>query len=106
MAPPQRRSHVPWPVLNRLAQINVAISLCIAGMLRLSMEFSTPSNERPDPLVLLGFFALMAAAIWLIVRLRRELRALTRQWQRVVAAGLSFGLQFAVLELLLLTVVE
>jgi hypothetical protein len=93
-------------VLNQLAQLNVAIALCIGGMVRLSMDFSEPADERPNPLVVIGFFVIMAVAIWLIMRFRRELRGLRRHWHRVFATIITFALQFALLELLLLLVVE
>jgi hypothetical protein len=92
--------------LNRVAQLNVAIALCIGGMVRLSMDFSTPADDQPNPLVVIGFFVLMAAAIWLVLRFRRELRGLHRHWHRVIITIMTFTLQFALLEVLLLVVVE
>jgi hypothetical protein len=95
-----------WPILNRLAQLNVAIGLCLAGMIRLSMEFSNTETDRPDPVVVLAFFVVMGAAIFFVLKLRRELNRLPVKWHRIVVALSSFGIQFAILELLLLFVVE
>jgi hypothetical protein len=94
------------PILNRLAQLNVAIALCLAAMIRLSMEFSDTQSDQPDPLVVLAFFVVMGAAIYFVLRLRRELNLLRVRWHRIVVAITSFGVQFAILELLLLFVVE
>ena len=100
------RSGIPWPVINRLAQLNVAIALAIGAMIRLSMEFSATPDDRPDPLMVIGFFVVMAIALWLIVRFRRELRELRVRWHRIVAAVVTFSVQFAVLEILILFVVD
>ena len=75
-------------------------------MIRCSMEFSTTPDNRPDPLMVLGFFIAMAVALWLIVQLRRELRQLRHQWQRILAAVITFAVQFGVLELLIFFVVD
>jgi hypothetical protein len=104
----QRRtsSKALWSTLNRVAQCNVAIAICIAAMIRCSMDFSSPVNDRPDPLYVIGFFVAMAIAIYATMLLRRAVHAFPSQWQRISVALLSFAAQFAVLELLLLFVVE
>lgn len=106
MARSHRRGKTPelWSVVNRLAQYNVALAICIAGMIRLSMSFSDNQNERPDPLAVLGFFALMAVSIFMILTIRKELHRLVKKWHRIVAALVSFAIQFGLLELLVLLV--
>ena len=106
MARGHRRGKAPelWSIVNRLAQYNVALAICIAGMIRLSMSFSDNQNERPDPLAVLGFFALMAVAIFLVLTIRKEMRRLLKKWHRIVAAFLTFAIQFGVLEFLILFV--
>jgi hypothetical protein len=106
MAQGHRRGKAPgiWSIVNRLAQCNVALGICIAGMIRLSMSFSDRQNERPDPFAVLGFFALMAVAIYLVLTLRKEVHRISTKWQRVVAALTSFAIQLGLLEILILFV--
>jgi hypothetical protein len=108
MKPRHRRSssQALWSILNRVAQCNVAIAICIAAMIRCSMDFSSPVNDRPDPLFVFGFFIAMAVAIYATIQLRRAVHAFPNKWQQVTTAFLSFAAQFAVLELLILFVVE
>lgn len=95
-----------WPIVNRLAQINVVIALAIAAMIRLSMSFSETQSDRPDPLTVLGFFAAMAVALVFVHFARKAIHLFQRRWQRVTAALLTFGIQVAVLEILIFFVAE
>ncbi|MEJ7838859.1 MAG: hypothetical protein WKF81_08585 [Thermomicrobiales bacterium] len=102
----RKRASDAWPIVNRLAQINVAIALAIAGMIRLSMSFSDTQSDRPDPLTVLGFFAAMAVALVFVYHARKAIHLFRRQWQRVTAALVTFGIQLAVLEILIFFVAE
>lgn len=108
MASGPRRGNVPgsMSIVNRLAQLNVALALCVAGMIRLSMSFSDTQSDRPDPLAVLGFFVAMAAALVLVFFVRKQIHLFRRKWQRVASALITFGLQLAVLEVLILVVAE
>lgn len=108
MAGSHRRGNasVPWPTINRLAQYNLALAISISAMIRLSMSFSESQGDRPDSLTLLGFFAAMAVAIVFVYFLRKEVRQIRSRWQRVLAGILSFSIQLAVLEVLILLVAE
>jgi len=108
MARSHRRgnSSATWPIVNRLAQYNVALAICLTGMIRLSMSFSDSQGERPDPFVVLGFFAVMAMAVVFVLYLRKEMQRLRKRWQRVVTSVGSFAIQLIVLEILILLVAE
>ena len=108
MAGSHRRGNASgnWPTINRLAQYNLALAICLAAMIRLSMSFSESQGDRPDPFTLLGFFAAMIVAIALVHFLRQEVRHLRPKWQRTLVAIVSFSLQLAVLEVLILMVAE
>lgn len=108
MASGPRRRYNPGSlsIVNRLAQLNVALAVSVAGMIRLSMSFSDTQSDRPDPLAVLGFFLAITIAGVLVFFIRKQIHLLKRKWHRIAAALITFGVQLALLEILILVVAE
>ncbi len=86
--------------IERVAQINIALVLAQAIIVRLSLEIAAPGRTDPDPLLLIGFLAACTVAGVLVVLLSRTLRRFPKRSMRVGIAVGSFVLQAAAFQLL------
>jgi hypothetical protein len=86
--------------LERLAQVNIALILTQAVIVRLSLEIADESVDEPDPLVMLAFLGACVVAGVIIVMLSRVIRRFPRRWQRIAIALGSFVLQAAAFQIL------
>lgn len=86
--------------LERLAQINLALVLTQAVIVRLSLAMAAPGRTAPDPLLLIGFLAACVVAGVLVVLLSRSLRRFRKRSVRVGIAVGSFVLQATAFQLL------
>lgn len=86
--------------IERVAQINVALTLVQAVIVRLSLEMAEPGRTEPDPLILIGFLAACTVAGVLVVLLNRTIRRFPRRAMRIGVAVATLIVQAAAFQLL------
>ena len=86
--------------IERVAQINIALVLTQAVIVRLSLRMAAPDQTDPDPLLLIAFLAACTVAGVLVVLLSRSLRRFRTRALRIGIAVGSFVLQAAAFQLL------
>ena len=86
--------------LERLAQLNIALILTQAMIVRISMELADQSAEDPDSFLLLGFLAVCVVAGVLVVLLGRVIRRFQRRGVRIALAIGTLLLQGTAFQLL------
>ena len=86
--------------IERAVQMNIALIIAQAVVIRLSLEIQNPDESEPDVLVLLGFLASCAVAAAIVVVLYRVIRIFPRRTWVILAAVMSFAIQAAAFQLL------
>jgi hypothetical protein len=79
--------------IERLAQVNIALILAQAVIIRLTVELASASAGNTDPLVLLGFLGVCGVAGYIVIMLSRTIRRFPRRWLRIAIALGSVLLQ-------------
>lgn len=100
--PPQRRRRrTRWGTIDRIAQANVLVGLCLAAMLHLvsSWQRDRPPGEpvAPLPEFLLFVLAGLVAVVGVII-CSNQINDLPARWQRIAASATTVLVQFALFQ--------
>lgn len=86
--------------IEGLAQLNIALILAQAMIIRISLELADDSAEEPDTLLLIGFLGVCVVAGVLVVFLSRVIGRFPRRSVRIAIAIGTLLLQGAAFQLL------
>lgn len=100
-SPKPRGRHVPWGTIDRIAQANVLIGVCLATMLYLvtSWQRGRAPGQPVAPLPEFLLFVLVGlAAVVGVVVCGTRISDLPVRWQRIAAGAATVLFQFALFQ--------
>lgn len=103
--PPERpRSGTSWRVVDRVAQANVLIGICLAAMLRLVSSWQEDRSPGEPVAPLPEFLLFVAAGLGAVAGLvicSTQINDFPLRWQRMTAGALTFLVQFTLFQVLM-----
>ena len=102
--PPPPRKGGAWPTVNRIAQANVLIGICLAIMLRLATSWQRDREAGESAIPISEFVFFIGVGLVGVVGMvicGAQINDLRRRWQRVTAGIVTVLAQFTLFQVLM-----